>query len=104
MPPMSLSDSAIRSAKPKEKAYKLFDGQGLYLEVAPIGSKYWRLKYRFAEKEKRFSIIDAYTGNIIVRAALRLAPYVFVRPGELRRAEWIEFDIAVVEGVSLPRV
>jgi hypothetical protein len=53
---MSLSDSAIRSAKPKEKAYKLFDGQGLYLEVSPIGSKYWRLKYRFAEKEKRLSI------------------------------------------------
>ena len=40
--------------------------------------------------------IDAYPGNLVVRAALRLAPYVFVRPGELRRAEWAEinFDAA----------
>lgn len=37
--------------------------------------------------------IDAYSGNLIVRAALRLAPYVFVRPGELRRAEWSEFNL-----------
>jgi len=36
--------------------------------------------------------IDAYTGNPIVRAALRMAPYVFVRPGELRWAEWSEFE------------
>jgi integrase len=41
--------------------------------------------------------IDAYTGNLIVRAALRMAPYVFVRPGELRRAEWSEFDLDAAE-------
>lgn len=41
--------------------------------------------------------IDAYQGNYIVRAALRMAPYVFVRPGELRRAEWPEFDIEKAE-------
>jgi integrase len=41
--------------------------------------------------------IDGYTGNITVRAALRMAPYVFVRPGELRRAEWAEFDLAAAE-------
>ncbi|MDL2315855.1 integrase arm-type DNA-binding domain-containing protein [Desulfovibrio sp. OttesenSCG-928-A18] len=39
--------------------------------------------------------IDAYEGNIIVRSALQMAPYVFVRPGELRRAEWAEF---ILEG------
>ena len=37
--------------------------------------------------------IDAYTGNVIVRAALRIAPYVLVRPVELRRAEWAEFNL-----------
>ena len=37
--------------------------------------------------------IDAYTGNFIVRASLRIAPYVFVRPGELRRAEWEEINL-----------
>ncbi|SBW02831.1 Integrase [uncultured delta proteobacterium] len=38
--------------------------------------------------------IDAYSGNAVVRASLRMAPYVFVRPGELRRAEWAEFNLA----------
>ena len=36
--------------------------------------------------------IDEYPGNIIIRIALQIAPYVFVRPGELRKAEWSEFD------------
>ncbi len=36
--------------------------------------------------------IDAYEGGLIVRCALRLAPLVFTRPGELRRAEWKEID------------
>lgn len=37
--------------------------------------------------------IDGYTGNYIVCSALRAAPYLFVRPGELRHAEWTEFDL-----------
>lgn len=37
--------------------------------------------------------IDGYEGGLIVRCALRLAPLVFVRPGELRRAEWKEVDL-----------
>jgi len=37
--------------------------------------------------------IDGYTGEPVTRAAIRLAPLVFVRPGELRRAEWAEFDL-----------
>jgi integrase len=41
--------------------------------------------------------IDDYTGSRIVRAALRMAPYIFVRPGELRRAEWSEFNFEVAE-------
>ena len=36
--------------------------------------------------------IDAYEGAWITRCALRLAPLVFVRPGELRQAQWAEFD------------
>ena len=52
---MKLSDAAARKAKPKAKAYKMADGGGMYLEVMPNGSKYWRLKYRFAGKEKRLA-------------------------------------------------
>ncbi|WP_195606483.1 tyrosine-type recombinase/integrase [Klebsiella oxytoca] len=43
------------AAKPREKAYKLADGAGLYLEVVPSGSRYWRMKYRFNGKEKRMA-------------------------------------------------
>lgn len=53
---MKLSDKAIKAAKPKEKQYKLADGEGLYLIVTPTGSKLWRLKYRYADKEKTLSI------------------------------------------------
>ena len=41
--------------------------------------------------------IDAYQGTAIVSCALRLAPLVFVRPGELRAAEWAEIDLAAAE-------
>ncbi|HMH17834.1 MAG TPA: Arm DNA-binding domain-containing protein, partial [Burkholderiales bacterium] len=53
---MPLTDKAIRAAKPTDKALRLFDGGGLYLEVSPKGGKWWRLKYRFASKEKRLSL------------------------------------------------
>jgi len=53
---MPLTDTQIRSAKPEKKALKLFDGGGLYLEVAPSGGRWWRLKYRFGGKEKRISL------------------------------------------------
>lgn len=53
---MPLSNLTAKGAKPRAKPYKLADGQGMYLEVAPTGSKYWRMKYRFGGKEKRLAI------------------------------------------------
>jgi integrase len=53
---MPLTDTAIKSFKPKNKPYRIFDGGGLYLEVAPTGGKWWRLKYRFGGKEQRISL------------------------------------------------
>uniref|UniRef100_UPI00391F9A9D Arm DNA-binding domain-containing protein n=1 Tax=Sphingomonas sp. BAUL-RG-20F-R05-02 TaxID=2914830 RepID=UPI00391F9A9D len=41
-----------RYATKRAKDYKLTDGQGLYLLVRPNGSKLWRMKYRFGDKEK----------------------------------------------------
>lgn len=55
MPPMKLNARQVDAAKPREKAYKLADGAGLYLEVVPSGSRYWRMKYRFNGKEKRMA-------------------------------------------------
>jgi len=37
--------------------------------------------------------IDGYTGSFVVRCAMKLSPLVFVRPGELRQAEWTEIDL-----------
>lgn len=51
----SLTDFALRNAKPKDKPYKLFDGGGLHLHVNPNGSRIWRLAYRFGGKPKQFS-------------------------------------------------
>jgi hypothetical protein len=39
--------------------------------------------------------IDGYGGQPITKLAMQLAPHVFVRPGELRHAEWSEFDVLV---------
>ena len=52
---MPLTDIQIRNAKPTEKSYKLYDGGGLYLEVAKSGGKLWRMKYSYARKEKLLS-------------------------------------------------
>lgn len=53
---MKLNARQIDTAKPKEKAYKLADGGGLYLLVKPSGGKYWRFKYRVAGKEKLLAL------------------------------------------------
>lgn len=49
---MALTDLAAKRAKPKDKDYKLAADKGLYLLVKSNGAKYWRMKYRFAGKEK----------------------------------------------------
>jgi len=53
---MPLSDIQIRNIKPKEKAYKVSDFEGLFVLVKPNGSKLWQLKYRIDGKERLFSI------------------------------------------------
>lgn len=49
---MPLSEAKVRNAKPQAKPYKISDSEGMYLFVSPAGSKCWRLKYRFAGREK----------------------------------------------------
>jgi len=53
---MPLTDVTLRNAKPSDKPVRMFDGGGLYVEIAPSGGKLWRLKYRFDGKEKRLSL------------------------------------------------
>lgn len=51
-----LTALAIENAKPKQKSYKLSDGNGLHLLVEPTGSKLWRFRYQFGGKEKMISL------------------------------------------------
>ena len=51
-----LTATAVQNSKPSQRPRKLADGKGLYLLVQPNGSKYWRLKYRIAGKEKLLAL------------------------------------------------
>ena len=54
-PQMPLTDLKIKNLKPKEKAYKTADFDGLFVLVKPNGSRLFRFKYRFNGKEKLLS-------------------------------------------------
>ena len=53
---MALTATTIKTCKPKDKAYKLTDGGGLYLLVSPSGGKWWRFDYRCQSKRKTLSM------------------------------------------------
>lgn len=53
---MALNDVALRKASPRDKAYKLYDEAGLFIQVTPAGGKWWRFKYRYLGKEKLLSL------------------------------------------------
>ena len=88
---MPLTDTAIRSVKPKEKNFKLFDSGGLYLEINPAGGKWWRWKYRVGGREKRLSL-GVYPDVSLKAArekrdAARRQLATGIDPGHARKAE-----------------
>jgi integrase len=50
-----------------------------------------------AQVAEMLRVFDSYRGTVTVRCALRLAPLVFVRPGELRHAQWTDIDLEGAE-------
>ena len=93
---MKLTDAIILSAEPRSKPYRLFDGLGLYIEVAPSGTKAWRLKYRFQGKEKRLSLgvypevsIETARQNLAKEKQLLEQGY---DPSEVRKQEKLNFE------------
>lgn len=101
---MPLSDAVVRNAKPghnpadkknpvrdPSKPYKAADGDGMYLLVMPDGARYWRLKYRFAGKEKLLALgvypdttlEGARTKRQVARALLAQG----IDPSEARRTD-----------------
>lgn len=87
---MPLSDAKVRNAKPQAKPYKMTDAEGMFLLVTPTGSKYWRLKYHFAGREKllalgvypEVSLGDARERRLQARKTLAAGN----DPGEVKRA------------------
>jgi integrase len=53
---MALTDTQIRNAKAQSKPYKIYDAFGLHMIINPTGSKVWRLKYHYHNKEKLVSL------------------------------------------------
>ncbi|PBP56587.1 hypothetical protein ALQ37_200010 [Pseudomonas syringae pv. aptata] len=53
---MALTDTAVRTAKPREKLYCLTDTAGLCLEITRGGSKLWRFRYRLGGKAKMMGL------------------------------------------------
>ncbi len=88
---MPLNDLKIRKAKSKEKPYKIFDSEGLFLLIASTGGKLWRFKYRFEGKEKliafgnypEISLLDARQRRDEARRQLAHG----VDPGAVRKAQ-----------------
>ena len=107
--PFKLTDTAIRAAKPREKRYKLADGEGLYVEVAPSGGKWWRIKYRFGGKEKRLSL-GVYPAAGLKEARNRAAEIKDMLrrgldPGEERKAAKAESAaVEIVKGQTFEAV
>lgn len=55
---MMLNARKVEAAKGREKSYKLSDGGGLYLQVEPNGSRYWRMKYRLLAKRSVYLLVS----------------------------------------------
>lgn len=64
---MPLTDVAVRSARPRHKAFKLFDERGLYLLIDCSGGRWWRFKYRIDGREKLLSL-DTFPDTPLKRA------------------------------------
>ena len=64
---MALTDIQVKTAKPKEKDYKLADAGGFYLFVTVAGGKLWRMKYRYDGKENTLSF-GAYPAISLLEA------------------------------------
>lgn len=54
-----LTEMQVKNARARERDYKLADSEGLYLYVTAKGHRSWRMKYRFAGKERRL-VLGAY--------------------------------------------
>ena len=76
-----LTDAKCRNARKAEKPQKLSDAHGLYLYITPTGFKSWRMKYRFASKEKRLTFGGYPEVSLADARELRNAARLLLRGG-----------------------
>jgi hypothetical protein len=55
-PAMALTPFAINAARPKDRPFKLVDGDGLHLLVQPNGNKFWHFRYQLAGTGKKMAL------------------------------------------------
>jgi integrase len=101
---MPLTDTSIKAFRPKSKPYREFDSGGLYLEIAPGGGKWWRLKYRFQGREKRISLgIYPAIGLKDARSRRDEAKELLAKgidPGEQKKADKAATQAATLDAVQ----
>ena len=71
---MALTDVKVRNAKPADKPVKLTDGNGMHLLIHPNGSKYWRLQYRFAGKQKLLALGSTLQSLLLMPVTVEMMP------------------------------
>jgi integrase len=65
--------------------------------LPPTNGEHFAAVTEPAQVAELLRILEGYKGTFTVACALRLAPYVFVRPGEFRKAEWADIDLDTAE-------
>ena len=97
----ALTDTALRSAKPRAESYKMFDGGGLFVLVKPNGSMLWRYKFKLGGREKLLTLgqypavklADARKAHQDAKIKLQAG----VDPSAARQAERAERQVAEAE-------
>lgn len=100
-----LTATRVKQAKPRDKAYKLSDGAGMFLAVQPSGSRYWRMKYRYNGKEKLLcigvypdvSLADAR--SVVAEARSNLAKG--IDPNQKKRQDSIANSTNTFENIAI---
>ena len=88
---MKITAKEVQNLKPKNRPYRKADGNGLYIEVMPNGSKRWRFRYMFEGKEKLISLgiypdislKDAREAHLKARSMVAKG----INPSEARQAQ-----------------
>ena len=100
-----LTDTKIKSLKPREKAYRIADHNGLCIEIRPSGTKLWRYRYRFNSKASMLSLGEyPLVGLADARKARDQAKILLddgINPSQNRKQEKIEAQYLSVSTFKL---